>query len=741
MNQNKILLFDTNGEAEDKIKAILQSAGFEVCSVSSSKEAVKYSIENKPDLLIIDMSSEGNNDGIAAVNEIKKTIVIPFIYTTEQADTFLIKRARETNPSFIITKPVEEGELIASVKYSLNKNFIPDKENKYEEKYKKNIKYLQDRISDQKTDINTNVFYLPNAIEMAKIGPWEYDVLNDEFTFNDYFYKVFRTDAAKENGFKMTSSRYAKRFVYPEDIMLVYNEIRNAIETKDADYFRKLEHRILYADGKIGYILMQFRIVKDEKGKTIKTLGVIQDITERKLAEKKLFENEERYRRLIEAVPDSIFVLDYETDRFIDANLSAAKMYGYNYDELTKMRITDISAEPEMTRKTINNKIKHVPFRWHRKKNGTVFPVEISISYYEYQGRIEYVLIVRDISERLLAEQLIKNSEKNYRELFENSLIGIYQTSPDGKILMANKALCNMLGFSSFEELHLRDLEHFGFSDSHPRQNFKEQIEKNGFVIGFESEWKKSDGSHINIRENARAFFDSKGQVQYYEGTVEDITDWKEAQEQIKTSLREKEVLLKEIHHRVKNNLQIISSLLGMQSDYIEDIASKSLFVDSLNRIKSMALIHERLYQSKDLSNIDFGEYVNDLTSYLASTYKTNTSDIELKVDIIKLNLSIEQSIPIGLIINELVSNSFKYAFDERNSGKIEVILKKVSNSKYYLILSDDGKGIPDNINFKDTKTLGLQIVNNLVEQINGKIILDNSKGTNFIIEFNLFEE
>ncbi|MBU7030574.1 MAG: ATP-binding protein, partial [Theionarchaea archaeon] len=200
-------------------------------------------------------------------------------------------------------------------------------------------------------------------------------------------------------------------------------------------------------------------------------------------------------------------------------------------------------------------------------------------------------------------------------------------------------------------------------------------------------------------------------------------------------SLREKEVLLREIHHRVKNNLQVISSLLNLQSAYIKDKQYAEMLKESQNRIKSMALIHERLYQSETLANIEFSTYVRTLVSGLVCSYGVSADHITLTIDADNVFLDVDAAIPCGLIINELVSNCLKHAFPDRK-GEVTVALHSV-DGQIELVISDNGVGIPDNIDFKNTETLGLRLVTILAEeQLNGEITLDKSKGTAFIITF-----
>mgnify|MGYP003638277477 FL=1 len=229
--------------------------------------------------------------------------------------------------------------------------------------------------------------------------------------------------------------------------------------------------------------------------------------------------------------------------------------------------------------------------------------------------------------------------------------------------------------------------------------------------------------------------FNEDNEVVSVSGIAHDVTEKKIAEEQLKDSLKEKEVLLKEVHHRVKNNLQVISSILNLQSSYIEDEQTLSILKESQDRIKSMSIIHESLYQSNDFSKINFSEYIVSLSKNLVHSYSYLDKSIDLDHKIEEVSLNLDTSIPCGLIVNELVSNALKYAFKDRLEGKIKINLS-IDKKNVVLVVSDDGVGFPKNINFRDTNSLGLQLVNTLVEQIDGTIEMNSKKGTTYTIIF-----
>ncbi len=216
---------------------------------------------------------------------------------------------------------------------------------------------------------------------------------------------------------------------------------------------------------------------------------------------------------------------------------------------------------------------------------------------------------------------------------------------------------------------------------------------------------------------------------------VRDITENRRAEEKINKSLKEKDVLLKEIHHRVKNNLQIVSSLLSLQSRYIEDEGTVEMFKDSQSRIKSMALIHEKLYQTGDLTRIDLSEYVNELVSDLFRSYSVNTYLVKYNIESRSILLDINTAIPCGLIINELVTNSIKHAFPHDRAGEINIEVNCIDDN-FLLMVKDNGVGFPENLELENIKTLGLQLVTSLTKQLEGNIKLNRENGTGIRIEF-----
>ncbi len=241
----------------------------------------------------------------------------------------------------------------------------------------------------------------------------------------------------------------------------------------------------------------------------------------------------------------------------------------------------------------------------------------------------------------------------------------------------------------------------------------------------------------VQIQDRDAALQNARDQLEMRADELQrELAERKIVDEQVKASLKEKEVLLKEIHHRVKNNLQIISSLLDLQSGSIRDKQALEIFKDSRNRIKSMALIHEKLYQSRNLSKIDVAEYIQNLIAAVRSSYVNNSGCITIRTNIENIFLNIDTAIPCGLIINELVSNALKYAFPAGGEGNIDVAIQSNNGDAFTMTVHDNGVGLPEEVNIANTETLGLQLVNMLAAQHNAEVEIHRNGGTTFKIKF-----
>jgi PAS domain S-box-containing protein len=362
---------------------------------------------------------------------------------------------------------------------------------------------------------------------------------------------------------------------------------------------------------------------------------------------------------------------------------------------------------------------------------------ELRVVKTEWEGEAADLALLRDITERKRAQEMLRESEEDLRAIFDGVGDGIAIIDTTGKVVKINQRIVEVGGYEEDEIVGKR----MALLKMFPPQSLAKMLSNfirlisSQYCPPFDVEAYTKAGEKRDA-ELRGSLLRKRGRVVGVVGVMRDITERKRAEEQIKASLREKEVLLKEIHHRVKNNLQVISSLLYLQSKNIEDREILEMFQDSQSRVRSMSLVHERLYQSQDLARIDFGEYIRNLANYLLGSYGADANVIQLKIHVDDVFLGVDTAITCGLIINELVSNCLKYAFPDGQAGEICIELRSDDESQFTLIVSDNGGGLPESLDFRDTRSLGLQLVNTLVDQLGGAIELDRSGGTAFKITF-----
>jgi PAS domain S-box-containing protein len=736
------------------------------------------------------------------------------------------------------------------------------------------------------------------TLEKIEDGYYEVDLAGNFTFFNDSMNRMLGYEIEEIMGMNN------REYMSVDTAKIVYETFNDVYRTGRP--LKAVGWELIRKDGSKLFVETSVTLMKDKGGAPVGFRGICRDITERKKAEKALQESKELYRNLVENISDVIFEIDGKgVITYISPVISG--ILGYAVDEIIGKSFMNFVNEDD--RKSLSERFSELQkgvekdfeyklihksgnARWVRTSTKAIFE---GGSFKGGQGTII------DITERKKIEKALEESEKQFRTIFENSIMGIYRTTPDGRILMANPRLVEMLGYISFEELASRNLEEEGIEPEYSRKEFKMMIEKEGEIKGLESVWTIKDLSTIYVRENVKAIRGEDGVALYYDGVVEDITERKKVDEELRAlknfnegivqtmtegiaiddekgyftfinpeaarilgyapgelvgkhwttvvppdqqpivyevnqrrmrgegskyelvlvkkngervavlesgnarfeegrfvgtlvvftditgrkrmeeelennrqnleeivrqrtseledariaalnlmqdaniqqhmtekTLLEKETLLQEVHHRVKNNLQVISSLIDMQRAGIKDLDTRQVLLDSQARIRAMAIIHEKLYQSRELGRINVEAYVRVLIDYLADIYREQAKNIAIEIQVDDLSMDIDTAIPCGLIINEVASNAFKYAFTPEWSGNREVRLEihEREESTLSLEFSDNGGGIPDTLEIAATSTLGLRLVTMLVRQLRGTLELNRHGGTSFLITF-----
>jgi len=468
-------------------------------------------------------------------------------------------------------------------------------------------------------------------------------------------------------------------------------------------------------------------------------------IVERKQAEEALRISEQNYRDIVEHAPFGIFHSTRE-GKMLNTNPALARILRYDsvtelLEAVNRSNIQEVLFVEPLQRNTLvdfvcGGDVWHTFENRYRCKDGSIITCNVhSRRILDVEGEeIGFENFLENITDRVKAEKALRESEEKFRVLAETSPAGITLYQGEG-IVYANNSTARMFGYS-VEEL----LGKAFWECAH--EEFVEMVRARG-LARLRGEKVPSQYECRFVTKYGIPFWAvvSVGCVQYRgkpAGIVSiiDISETKRAEEQLKTSLAEKEILLKEVHHRVKNNLQIISSLLDLQSDYIHEGDSRSYITESQDRIRSMALVHEQLYKSEDLSLIDFSRYVNDLVAHLGLSFLGIYDSIATEVDIRDIKLGIDEAIPCGLIINELVLNALKHAFPDGRTGTIRICGTMDQEGCVSLSVSDNGIGFPPGFDLTASESLGLQIVSLLTQQLFGTIETQGENGVTVTIRF-----
>jgi PAS domain S-box-containing protein len=470
------------------------------------------------------------------------------------------------------------------------------------------------------------------------------------------------------------------------------------------------------------------------------------DITDRKKAEKALIASEHKYRELHNSMMDGFVLVNME-GFIVDTNQSFQEMVGYSFSELLKLTYSDLTPACWHTieARIVNEQIlphghSEVYQKEYRRKDGTVFPVELrSFLMRSDSGENTGIwAIARDITDRKRAEEAVKASEEKFRSIVHSSPTAMYfyHLEPDNRLVLtgANPAADQIIGLShtaligmSIEEA-FPNLAETNIPDMY-RSVARGELGHQTFEVAY-------DDPRFKGFYSVSAFRTGEGTIAV---DFVDISERKQVEELHQRSAEQKEILLREIHHRVKNNLAIVISLLNFQLRRNDDPELARMIRDIQLRIRSMALIHEHLYQSDNLDRIPLSSYVQSLSSIILSAFSGQR--VRLSVHLEPIDVSIETALPIGLILNELLTNAFKYAFPDGKEGMIEITLKKEKTDHCTLSVSDNGIGLPGNFAFDSDKSIGMYIVKLLAEQLDGHVEIDQladsvKTGTTFRVLF-----
>lgn len=689
----------------------LERMGYAVPAVASSgEEAIARVEEFHPDLLLMDIVLQGSTDGVQAAQEIRSRVDLPIVYLTAYTDQETVRRARQTQPFGFLLKPFDERELHFTIEMALFKHRA--------ERELRRTEVIFRELADSSDEVHwmmdaglTSILYVNPAFEQV--------------------WGIRRPEPSAGLAAWLAA-------VHPDDGARVEAMYRRTARGEFDD--TGIEYRITRPDGMMRWIWTRAFPVRDRNGAVYRVAGVSQDITRQKWAWETLQESEERYRLLAENARDLISRHNAE-GVFLYASPACRSLLGYKPEDLLGRSLTEL-IHPEDLREILRTHASlldafaegAVAYRV-RKADGTYAWIETSarsVTMAPSDRAREIAAVSRDVGERKEKEEALHR----YAFIANTSHELMALINRDYIHEAANDAYCRALGKSRGEVVG-HSLATVWLPDTFA-EVIKTPLEEclGGREVRYEG-WCTMEGGDrrcFDIRHYP--YPSSRGEVTHCVLVAVDITERKSAEEATQAMLKEKEILLKEVHHRVKNNLQVISSLLNLQLNVITNTETRELIRESQNRVRSMALIHEKLYQSDNLGQIDLEDYLRSLTRDLFRSYGVGGINLKLEVEDIKVD--VDTAIPCGLVVNELVSNALKYAFPHGREGEVHLKVTKVSRQQVAMSVSDNGIGLPADLASRSSDTLGFQLVHMLVKQLRGTLDIVRNGGTTFMITFPL---
>ncbi|HEY9881644.1 MAG TPA: PAS domain S-box protein, partial [Leptolyngbyaceae cyanobacterium] len=536
--------------------------------------------------------------------------------------------------------------------------------------------------------------------------------------------------------------------VHPDDEPIVQAHFHQMLSDSERRVF-ELEYRARHADGTYRWLQAREMVFKrNSQGRAIQVLGMAVDVSHRKQAEIELRSQEEQLRQIVDHIDGCFFLRSAETSETLYISVGYEQLYGRPCEELYADPNAWIAAVHPEDRDRIRSQVADEQqgqyffddeYRIVRPDGTVRWIWNLSFPIYDEAGRMyRFAGFVRDITERKCIETALRKSEARFRSASEQSAVGICHCDESGRFLWVNPALCHLLGYTKAELLTMNcfDITHpddLPSPDGQGRLGLKQLAQS---ACSLEKRYLRKNGEILWGHLTLSAVCDETKSVRYLTGIVQDITAQKQMEADLRRSLHEKDVLLAEVHHRVKNNLQIVSSLLELQANRTEDETAHAALISSQNRVIAMALIHETLYHSKDLSCIDFGQYIQQLAGGLFRAYEAETT---LRLNLTSetcLTLPSDIAISLGLILNELVTNALKHGEFRHQKGTLEIGLQPLGQTDYSLWVSHQGDCLPPDFDLESSSSMGLKLVKLLVNRIRGQLKVERTPRTTFAVEF-----
>ncbi len=485
-------------------------------------------------------------------------------------------------------------------------------------------------------------------------------------------------------------------------------------------------------------------VLRDVSGQAVRMIGAMLDISARVEAERKLRESEERYSRIVNTASEGIWAMD-ENHRTTFVNHGLVAMLGYSVEEMMGQPVEifmfpeDLVDHEEKMRVRHQNKSGYYERRFRCKDGRPLWTIVSGVPLTDERGNFCGSFgMFTNITLRKQAEEALRQNEERYRRAQALGHVGNWEYNLQTTEFWRSDEAKRIYGFPPDSASFTTDeVENCIPERERVHQALVDLIERDAEynlefeIVTFDTQERKTI---LSIAELER---DAAGNPLKVTGVILDITKRKQAEEEVKTALKEKEVLLQELYHRTKNNMNVINSMLSLQAMYAQNPQVSTVFAEMQHRIHTMALVHQMLYQSRNLVSIDLNEYVSDLVSYLMSSYHISASRIALRLAVENVTVLMDVAIPCGLILNELISNVFKHAFPQNRPGEVSILARQMAAGEIILQVADNGVGVPAGVDLKKSNSLGLTSVVAIAEhQLGGQVRFDTTAGVTCQVTF-----
>ena len=682
---------------------MLEGAGYGVVGVltGSAALAVLARPNHGIDLILMDVDLGPGLDGTQVAREVLKTHDIPILFLSSHTEKEIVDKTEKITSYGYVVKDTGDVVLLASIKMAFKLHRAHASLRGSVDQFNKLTGTSMDGFLV--IDRHTRILEVNEAY--CRMSGYTRDEL------------LGMSLAGIDAGSEAASGRG------------VLDEIRDAGPEHFEARHRRKDGRIIDVDMSSTYMREQGRY-----------LVFLKDITERMRAEKSLRESEQRFHSVWTKSADGMRLTDRD-GVVLDVNDAYCRMVKLSREELVGRVFSIIyksqGPDDDLTQYHSRfdtgatlSRFAAPAIMW----NGEVLHMEISSSFIEQADRQRMLLsLFRDVTDRTKVEEALSASEQLHRRLFDEAPLGYHEVDVEGRVNRVNRTELRMLGYDEREMLGVPIWE-FIVEGELSRKAVRAKLaglQEPG--TGYERTYKRKDGSTLRGLVEDSIIRGSHGEIAGMRSTIQDITSRKHAEEALHLLVRQKETLMQELQHRVKNNLSVISSLLGLELPRIPDARSREVFIDAQTRIISMMRIYEQLYSTQSLSHVDLRTYVEELTQGLFETYALDAEHVRVSTDIISIPLDLRIVVPLGLILNELIANALKYAFPAGAPGELGIELDR-KDGTLVLCVRDNGVGLPDGIDLEAVESMGIRLVMMLTEQLGGTVTFESRGGTRVVV-------